>query len=120
MNSNAASADVTIPTLQTPRLVLRAHALSDFDAAVAMWADPVVVRYTIGQPSTAQRTWLRLLTYLGHWDLMGYGYWAVEEKATGRFIGEVGFADFKRGLDPSIEGVPELGWVLAPHAHGKG
>lgn len=31
-----------------------------------------------------------------------------------------GFADFKRGIAPSIEGVPEIGWVLASSAHGKG
>jgi len=51
---------------------------------------------------------------------MGFGYWAVEEKASERFLGEIGFADFKREIVPSIEGVPELGWVLASHAHGKG
>jgi RimJ/RimL family protein N-acetyltransferase len=35
-------------------------------------------------------------------------------------IGQVGFGDFKRDLDPSIEGIPEMGWVFASHAHGQG
>jgi hypothetical protein len=34
--------------------------------------------------------------YIGHWALMGFGYWVIEEKATGEFVGDVGFADFKR------------------------
>ncbi len=109
-----------IPVLETERLRLRPHQLEDFPECVAMWTDPAITRYTIGSPSTEQRTWLRILAYIGHWSLQGFGYWAVEEKVSGRFIGELGFADFKRELDPSIRGVPELGWALASHAHGKG
>ena len=51
---------------------------------------------------------------------MGFGFWAVEEKSTGRFIGSVGFADFNRDIKPTISGVPEIGWVLAPRVHGMG
>lgn len=109
-----------IPVLETERLRLRSHALADFPDCAAMWSDPVVTRYIGGAPSSEQKTWLRLLGYRGHWSLLGFGYWAVEEKRSGRFIGELGFADFKRGLEPSIDGSPELGWALAPAAHGKG
>ena len=28
--------------------------------------------------------------------------------------------EFKRELEPPILGFPEIGWVLAPHAHGRG
>ena len=85
-----------------------------------MWSDPAIIRYTVGAPSTEQRTWMRILAYLGHWDLLDFGYWAIEEKSSGSYIGELGFADFKRGILPSIHGLPELGWLLAHHAHGKG
>jgi RimJ/RimL family protein N-acetyltransferase len=85
-----------------------------------MWSDPAVTRYTIGDPAPAQRTWMRILAYRGHWTLFGFGYWAVEEKVTGRYIGEVGFAEFKRDIQPSIDGMPELGWALITQAHGKG
>jgi RimJ/RimL family protein N-acetyltransferase len=108
------------PTIETPRLLLRSHRLDDFSDCVAMWSDEAITRYTIGSPSPPQRTWTRLLAYLGHWSLLGFGYWAVEEKATQRYVGELGFADFKRDLKPSIDGLPELGWALARHAHGKG
>jgi RimJ/RimL family protein N-acetyltransferase len=108
------------PVLETERLLLRGHDAGDFADCVAMWSEPVVVRYTIGDPSPASRTWLRILGYRGHWGLLGFGYWAVQEKSSGRYIGELGFADFKRDIRPSIEGIPELGWALAPWAHGKG
>jgi RimJ/RimL family protein N-acetyltransferase len=85
-----------------------------------MWSDPRITRYTIGTPSPPPRTWTRILAYLGHWSLMGFGYWAVEDRSTGRYIGELGFADFKRELDPTLDGFPELGWALAAHAHGQG
>jgi len=106
--------------LETERLQLRAHKANDFADCVAMWSDPEILRYTIGDPSPVSRTWQRLLAYRGHWELMGYGYWAVEEKASGSYIGELGFADFKRDIRPSIEGLPEIGWALILKAHGKG
>jgi RimJ/RimL family protein N-acetyltransferase len=115
------SADVTAaPAIETERLRLRSHEAGDFADCVAMWSNPDVVRYTIREPSPPQRTWLRILSYRGHWALLGFGYWAVQEKASGRFIGELGFADFKRALNVSLEGMPELGWALVPWAHGKG
>lgn len=85
-----------------------------------MWSEPDVVRYTIGEPSPPQRTWSRILSYRGHWALLGFGYWAVEERVSVRYIGELGFADFKRATQLSLEGMPELGWALVPWAHGKG
>jgi RimJ/RimL family protein N-acetyltransferase len=109
-----------IPVLETPRLKLRAHCLEDFTHSAAMWADPLVAQYISGKPLTEEESWTKFLRYAGHWHLLGFGYWAVEEKATGDFIGEIGFADYKRDLQPSLNGVPEIGWVLASRAHGKG
>jgi RimJ/RimL family protein N-acetyltransferase len=85
-----------------------------------MWSDSEVVRHISGIPSTRSQTWIRLLSYVGHWAELGFGYWAIEETATKRFVGEAGFADFKRDIVPSMQGVPELGYVLAPWCHGKG
>lgn len=121
MTIDMASTQITAaPILETERLRLRGHDVGDFADCVAMWSDPDVVRYTIKEPSPPQRTWLRLLSYRGHWALLGFGYWAVQEKVSGRYIGELGFADFKRAMHPSLDGMPELGWVLAAWAHGKG
>lgn len=111
---------MAIPQLETERLILRGHRLADFEACARMWADPEVVRFIgPGKPHTRQQCWSRLTGYVGHWKLMGYGMWAVVEKAGGHYIGDVGFADFKRGI-ADAPARPELGWVLASEFHGKG
>lgn len=79
-----------------------------------------MVEHISGKPATRQEAWSRILRYAGHWALMGYGYWAVEERATGRFVGDVGFADFKRDIEPPLGPDPEAGWVLSPAMHGNG
>ncbi|MGA9899372.1 MAG: GNAT family N-acetyltransferase [Terriglobales bacterium] len=109
-----------VPVIETQRLKMRGHRLDDFVNCAGMWADPIVTRHIGGKPFSEEETWARFLRYAGHWSLMGFGYWAIQEKETGGFIGELGFADFKRDLQPSLKGVPELGWVLASKAHGKG
>jgi RimJ/RimL family protein N-acetyltransferase len=114
------SAAISIPVIETPRLRLRAHRYDDLPHCVAMWADPNVTRFIGGRASTERQTWTRLLSYLGHWALMGFGYWVIEEKASADFIGEVGFADFKRDVAPPMKGKPELGFALAVPFHGKG
>ena len=111
---------MTAPTLETERLILRAHRLEDFSDCAALWADPVVTQFIFGIPQTPEESWSRLLRYAGHWLLLGFGCWVVEEKATGSFLGEVGFADMKRAIDPPLGNTPEAGWVFAPSAHGKG
>src|SRR5580698_334184 len=111
---------MAVSVIETERLRLRGHCPADFAVSAAMWADPVVTRHIGGRPQTEEETWSRLLRYAGHWALLGFGYWAVEEKATGSFVGELGFADYKRELQPALHGTPEIGWVLASPAHGKG
>src|SRR5271155_4605286 len=115
---------VSVPVLETERLRLRGHRLDDFASCAAMWADPIVTRHITrhigGRPFSEEESWHRLLRYVGHWVLLGFGYWVVEEKATGAFIGEVGFADWKRSLEPSLGEMPEIGWVFASSSHGKG
>jgi RimJ/RimL family protein N-acetyltransferase/N-acetylglutamate synthase-like GNAT family acetyltransferase len=110
---------MTVPEFHTERLRLRGHRLDDFDAFAAIWADPVVNRY-FGNPLSIEDSWTKFLRYTGHWAMRGFGFWALEEKATGRYAGELGFADFKRGIVPPLPEVPEAGWVLASWAHGKG
>ena len=109
----------TVPLLETERLRLRGHRLEDFDELAAMWGSQTVNRH-IGAGQSRQDAWDRMLRYAGHWALLDFGYWAVEEKASGRYVGDVGLADFKRAIEPSIEGQPECGWVLAPWCHGRG
>ncbi len=109
-----------IPTVETGRLVLRGHRMSDFDAYCAMWADPVVTRFIGGRGRTREETWIRFLRHAGMWHHIGFGFWAIEEKTSGGLIGEGGFHELRRDMEPSLEGTLEMGWCLLPEAHGKG
>jgi RimJ/RimL family protein N-acetyltransferase len=108
------------PTLATDRLVLRPLALQDLDAYADFWGDPQVVRHITGTPVAREQSWRRLLASVGHWQLLGFGFFALEERATGRFIGEAGFQEMHRELAPSIEGTLETGWAILPAFQGKG
>jgi RimJ/RimL family protein N-acetyltransferase len=119
MNGSFSSV-IKVPILETERLKLRGHRLEDFAQCAAMWADPLVIRYVGRKPLTEEESWTRFLRYAGHWYFLRFGYWVAEEKTSRKFVGEVGFADYKRDLEPSLKGVPEIGWVLAASAHGRG
>jgi len=116
----ATGAGALVPVLETDRLILRAHRADDYADCLAICADPVVVRHLGGRPFSGEEVWRRLLSYVGMWQLLGYGYWAVEEKESGSYIGHIGYTDFKRDIQPSLQGMLEFGWILASHAHGKG
>jgi RimJ/RimL family protein N-acetyltransferase len=117
----ASSATLSLaPTLTTERLVLRAHTIDDFEASHAMWSEPEVTRYFAGRSMTPNDSWMRVLRYAGSWALLGMGYWAVADRATGEFLGEAGLADLHRNITPSIDGIPESGWALCAKAHGRG
>lgn len=108
-----------VPVIETARLRLRGHELRDFDTCAAMWAEPEVVRFISGKPSTREESWGRFLRYPGHWQMLGHGFWLIEERASGAFVGEGGFGTFKRDMTPTFE-APEMGWALTPAMHGKG
>jgi hypothetical protein len=111
---------MTVQKVETVRLILRGHRPSDFEHSAKLWGDPEVVRYVGGKPLSKEEVWARMLRYVGHWAWMGYGYWVIEEKTTGQFVGEAGFGNYKRDTQPSITSLPESGWVLATAFHGKG
>lgn len=108
------------PEIRTDRLLLRRHRRADFDGYAAMWAEPEVVRRIGGVPFTREQSWARFLRIAGCWHHMGFGYFAVTERASGRYLGEAGFQEALRGLEPSIEGTLEAGWGLFPEHWGAG
>ena len=107
------------PVIETERLILRAHSTDDFASCAKLWGSAKVTRFIGGSPRPPQDAWFRILRYAGHWTLLGYGFWAITDKASGRFLGEGGFSDFRRGL-AALEDIPEMGWALMPSAWGKG
>ncbi|HXQ17568.1 MAG TPA: GNAT family N-acetyltransferase [Caulobacteraceae bacterium] len=113
---------MTEPTdvIQTPRLTLAPPALADFEDYAGLWADLAVVRHMGGVPFSRSTAWARFQRQAGGWALRGFGSWVVRERISGRFVGEVGFQDFKRDITPALGPEPEAGWMLAPWAHGQG
>ena len=101
-----------IPTLTTERLVLRPYRDEDFDAFAAMWSEAGVVQFVGGKPFSREDSWNRFLRNFGMWEHMGFGFFAVEERATGTFVGEVGFQERMRDIVPSMEGTVETGWAF--------
>jgi RimJ/RimL family protein N-acetyltransferase len=104
-----------VPSLDTPRLRLRQFAEADLDDYAALCADAEVMRYLGDRgPLSREDAWRQLAMLVGHWALRGYGMWAVEELATGAFVGRVGL-HYPEGWPE-----PELGWALARHYWGRG
>jgi RimJ/RimL family protein N-acetyltransferase len=120
VKAKAPMIDLKVPVIETARLRLRGRTLEDFPFFLEMWKDPEVTRFIGGKPRGEEETWTKYLRMLGHWSVMGFGYWVIEERDSSKLVGEVGFGDFKRDMTPSIKGEPEIGWVLASFAHGKG
>ncbi len=108
------------PKLETERLILRGHKSSDLDPLFLMWCEPKVYKFIAGKPTTIEDCWRNILRHNGQWQMVGYGFWVLEEKFSGAIIGEAGFLDCKRNITPSMDETPEMGWALLTARHGKG
>lgn len=110
----------TIPVINTARLSLRPMRPEDFDRYAEIWATPGVVRHIGGTPWSRERAWDSFLRNAGHWQMMGFGQWAVTEQVSRRMIGQAGFFYACRGLGEGFDDCPEAGWVLAEEVQGRG
>jgi len=101
-----------IPEFETARLRLRAPSEADFEAECAFYASNRA--HAVGGPYPRADVWRRLASVIGHWVFRGYGFWAVDEKASGAYCGRVGL------WNPEGWPEPEIGWTLMAHAEGRG
>ncbi len=98
-----------IPVIETNRLLLRGWQDVDQLAFAELNANPDFVRFLgNGEALTRNDSWQLMTSFMGHWALKGFGFWAVEEKASHKFVGRVGLWQ-----PPGWPGV-ELGWGIAP------
>jgi RimJ/RimL family protein N-acetyltransferase len=103
-----------IPVLETKRLILRGWRNDDLDAFARMSADAEVMRFIGGAMSSRNDVWRLMALLVGHWTLRGFGFWVVERRSDGAFLGRVGL------WQP--EGWPgmEVGWALDRPFWGQG
>lgn len=104
-----------IPVIETERLTMREFREEDFERFAEMKGDPEVMQYIAdGRPLSREVAWRLMSSEIGHWDLLGFGHWAVVERSSGLFMGAI-------GLNEPL-GWPglEAGWQLHRSAWGKG
>ncbi|NUU68472.1 GNAT family N-acetyltransferase [Enterobacteriaceae bacterium BIT-l23] len=106
--------------IETDRLILRPHHITDFEAWYAMFTDKALFEFISAPTLSPEDGWNRLLRYIGHWSVFGYGLFAIFRKSDGQFLGETGLADFHRGLGDDFDGVPEAAWIISRAAQGQG
>jgi RimJ/RimL family protein N-acetyltransferase len=99
--------------LETARLRLRKWREDDVEALYAFYSDPVS-KSIYGYDYSRDDIWRRIAFNLGHWQLRGFGTWALEEKTTGTFAGYAGLW-FPHGW-----GDVEVGYGIAPEHRSKG
>ncbi|WGV24736.1 GNAT family N-acetyltransferase [Halotia branconii] len=104
-----------VPQLKTQRLLLRGFCEEDLDAYADMCGNAEVMRYIgEGKPLSRGESWRNMAMIVGHWQLRGYGMWAVEERLTGAMIGRVGCWNPEGWIDF------EIGWALRQAFWGHG
>jgi RimJ/RimL family protein N-acetyltransferase len=102
-------------TVTTERLVLVPFAPEHLDGLFKMNSDPAVMTY-LGAPQTRDAVAASITRQQGKWAELGFGWWAVIERATDELIGAACLQHLGH-----VETNPlEIGWRLMPSAQGKG
>jgi RimJ/RimL family protein N-acetyltransferase len=102
--------------ISTERLIMRGWRESDLAPWAAMNADPEVRQY-LGPLLTFEQASAWVLTFQDDLDRYGFGFWAVEVRASGEFIGFTGLGTADEEMP--VTGV-DIGWRLARPAWGRG
>lgn len=105
--------------LATARLTLVPHRPEHFDAYAEFWGrDPGHFLRSLA-PMHPADAWTRLLRHFGHWTAFGYGPLLCFD-GNGTLVAEAGYADFRRGVGPAFDGVPEGMWKVDLAVQGQG
>jgi RimJ/RimL family protein N-acetyltransferase len=94
-----------VPVLSTKRLILRSFFDMDLEEWTEICSDADAMQFA-GGPLDREGAWRDIALQLGHWNLRGFGNWALELRETGQLIGRAGLWE-----PPDWPGV-ELSWLL--------
>ncbi|WP_170399851.1 GNAT family N-acetyltransferase [Ruegeria arenilitoris] len=108
------------PTINTSRLMLCGMRPEDFNRFAEIWRNPCIVRHIGGKPRSRGEAWDSFLRNAGHWQMAGFGQWAVLQQSNRLMIGQAGFFYGNRALGEDFDSFPEAGWILVPEAQGQG
>jgi len=109
----------TIPTINTARLTLRAMRAEDFERYAEIWAMPDVVDRILDRPRAKAQSWDAFLRNAGHWQITGFGQWAVQLHRQREMLGQTGFVFGSRNFGEDFDTYPEARLVLAPQAQDQ-
>lgn len=103
--------------LETPRLILREWEESDHEPFIRLNADPEVMEY-FPSVRSAEESMAQIGRIVANMEKLGYGFFAVERKDDGQFIGFTGLtnAPFESWFTPCVE----IGWRLSREHWGYG
>ncbi|MCC0044753.1 MAG: GNAT family N-acetyltransferase [Brucellaceae bacterium] len=104
---------MSAPRIETERLALRGFKRDDLAAMTVFYADEDNTRF-IGGVMPDHRVYALVSAFVGHWELNGLGWWAVEEKASGTLVGYCGYNNPPDWPDR------EIGWSIFPEYQGRG
>ncbi|WP_315781048.1 GNAT family N-acetyltransferase [Bradyrhizobium sp. SZCCHNPS1003] len=103
--------------ISTERLTLRGWRDEDRAPFAAMSADPAVMQFLRALPTRQDSDrWIDF--QIAHQAAHGFGFWVVEDRATGTFLGATGL--FRVTFDAPFTPAVEIGWRLARAAWGQG
>ncbi len=95
--------------IETDRLILRRiDPKRDFEPWAKAMANEQTVKYLGVEPMSRAQAWRSMAAVLGHWEIRGYGFFSVELKSTGEWVGRVG------PWYPEGWPAPEVGWMISP------
>ena len=89
-----------IPVLETERLTLRGPRESDIPAMEGFGKSPR--NSFVGGPFDRFGAWRAILGAVGHWAFKGFGYWSVDRRADGAFVGLVGVILAPDATEPEL------------------
>jgi RimJ/RimL family protein N-acetyltransferase len=111
---------VTTPEFSTEHLDMWRPAARDHAELVNLLADDEVRRNLGNRPTSAVEEFNRLCRNAGSWALFGYGTFMCRARDSDEVLGICGVFHSWRGFGKGLDDTPEIGWIFARKAWGKG